>query len=55
MDGRIRTDFPLEVRHARFGLGASMEGTLGFGGGTFRFETVNGAIRITNAGGVAQR
>ena len=48
-------DFPLEVRPARFGLGASMEGTLVFGGGTFRFETVNGAIRITNRGGVAQR
>ena len=55
VNGGIRTDFPLQVRKARFGPSSSMEGTLGSGGGDFEFETVNGSIRISNDGGVAQR
>ena len=46
VNGGIETDFPLEVRKARFGPMSSLEGRLGQGGGAFDLETVNGQIRI---------
>jgi len=55
VNGRIRTDFPLQVHKARFGPSSSMDGTLGSGGGAFELNTVNGSIRISNDGGIAQR
>jgi DUF4097 and DUF4098 domain-containing protein YvlB len=46
VNGRIRTDFPLEVHKARWGGSSSLEGTLGNGGASFHFSTVNGSIEI---------
>ena len=48
VNGSIRTDFPLEVRKARFGPNSSLEGGLGSGGARYALKTVNGSIRILN-------
>jgi DUF4097 and DUF4098 domain-containing protein YvlB len=50
VNGDINTDFPLEVRKAKYGPQRSLSGTLGSGGPQISLETVNGAIEI-RAGG----
>lgn len=44
VNGGIHTEFPLTVT-GRFGP-KSLHGQIGAGGGRYRFETVNGAVRI---------
>ncbi len=48
VNGSITTDFPLEVKKARFGPTSSLAGTIGSGGAHYHLETVNGSIRIFN-------
>jgi hypothetical protein len=50
VNGGIETDFPLEVRKAKYGPQRSLSGTLGQGGPEVSLETVNGSIEI-RAGG----
>ena len=50
VNGAITTDFPLEVRKAKYGPQRSLEGRLGQGGPQVDLETVNGPIEI-RAGG----
>jgi DUF4097 and DUF4098 domain-containing protein YvlB len=52
VNGGIRTDFPREVKKARFGPMRSLDGTLGPGTSDTIFDlaTVNGGIGIRNAG-----
>jgi hypothetical protein len=50
VNGDINTDFPLEVRKAKYGPQRSLSGTLGSGGPQISLETVNGPIEI-RAGG----
>lgn len=49
VNGKIRTDFPLEVHTTRWGRNPSLNGTLGDGGASFDFQTVNGSIEIARA------
>ena len=46
MNGRIETEFPLYVKHSRWGLGNRLDGSIGEGGPTIELETVNGAIHL---------
>lgn len=55
VNGGIETDFPLEVRKARFGPMSTLEGRLGEGGGRFETTTVNGKIRILSTENVDAR
>ena len=50
VNGDIETDFPLEVRKAKYGPQRSLSGTLGQGGPEVNLETVNGGIEL-RAGG----
>ena len=50
VNGDIETDFPLEVRKARYGPQRSLEGRLGQGGPRVTLETVNGPIEIRSGG-----
>jgi len=51
VNGKIRTDFPLEVHTTRWGRNSSIDGTLGDGGASFDFQTVNGSIEIDEISG----
>ena len=53
VNGSIKNDFGLEVTKPRFGPNSSLAGTLGSGAGEFSFSTVNGSIKILNAGAAA--
>ena len=55
VNGGIKTDFPLQVRRARFGPMSSLEGSLGSGAAKFDLGTVNGAIRILSGSQAAAR
>ncbi len=48
VNGSIRTDFPLEIKKARFGPTSSLDGAIGSGGARYAVKTVNGSIRILN-------
>lgn len=45
--GRIRTDFPVEVREDRHGSGSRAEGRLGSGGRNVRISTASGDVSLT--------
>ena len=50
VNGDISTDFPLEVRKAKYGPQRSLEGRLGQGGPRVSLETVNGPIELRSGG-----
>lgn len=50
LNGRIESDFPLQIERGRY-VGASAEGRIGRGGGRLKMETVNGDLEIRRAGG----
>jgi DUF4097 and DUF4098 domain-containing protein YvlB len=50
VNGDIKSDFPLEVKKAKYGPQRSLSGTLGQGGAQVRLETVNGAIALLAGG-----
>ncbi|HYN84221.1 MAG TPA: DUF4097 family beta strand repeat-containing protein [Pyrinomonadaceae bacterium] len=45
--GRIRTDFPIEVRESRRGSGSRAEGRLGSGARNVRISTASGDVSLT--------
>jgi len=45
--GRIRTDFPIEVRESRHGSGSRAEGRLGSGARNLRISTASGDVSLT--------
>jgi hypothetical protein len=50
LNGRIESDFPLQISHGRY-VGSSAEGDIGGGGHRLKMETVNGRLEIRRAGG----
>ena len=50
VNGDIKSDFPLEIKKAKYGPQRSLSGTLGQGGANVRLETVNGAIALLAGG-----
>jgi len=50
VNGNISTDFGLDVEHARYGPGTSLNGQLGDGSSRLELSTVNGGIRVLRAG-----
>lgn len=50
LNGRIDSDFPLEIERGRY-VGASAEGQIGRGGQRLKMETVNGNLQIRRSGG----
>ncbi len=50
VNGDITSDFPLEVRKAKYGPQRSLEGRLGQGGPQVTLETVNGPIELRSGG-----
>ncbi|SRR6266567_7093989 len=50
VNGNISTDFGLQVEHARYGPGTSLNGQLGDGSSRLELSTVNGGIRVLRAG-----
>ena len=50
LNGRIQSDFPLEIHRGRF-VGSSAEGEIGRGGRRLHMETVNGNLEIRRTGG----
>lgn len=49
VNGRIRTDFGLEVDKRKYGPGSRLNGQLGEGTASVDISTVNGAIRVSKA------
>lgn len=50
LNGRIRSDFPLQVTRGRY-VGSTAEGQIGSGGHRLKMETVNGNLEIRRSGG----
>lgn len=50
VNGDITTDFPLEVKKAKYGPHRELKGRLGEGGPAVNLETVNGPIEIRSGG-----
>jgi DUF4097 and DUF4098 domain-containing protein YvlB len=50
VNGNISNDFGMNVEHARYGPGASINGQLGDGSSRLELSTVNGGIRVLRAG-----
>ena len=49
VNGSIETDLPLEVRGGKYGEPKKMEGRIGEGGAKFKFNAVNGSIKVYRA------
>jgi DUF4097 and DUF4098 domain-containing protein YvlB len=50
VNGNISNDFGMDVEHAKYGPGASLNGQLGDGSSRLELSTVNGGIRVLRAG-----
>ena len=49
VNGSIETGLPLEVRGGKYGEPKKMEGRIGEGGVKFKFNAVNGSIKVYRA------
>jgi DUF4097 and DUF4098 domain-containing protein YvlB len=50
VNGNISTDFGMQVEHAKYGPGTSLNGQLGDGSSRLELSTVNGGIHLLRAG-----